>query len=154
MSSSCGQQGLSLEALLRAREDLLHLAHHPPVTNRTLFDSQLKAGGFSASDFYRAGYSAEILSEKYFWEDGDDLTPGEIEWKPCCAFFTASELRSAGYDDFQLRKACFSIRDLNEAGFPLPGVARARAARIRAKAARAVARATKTEKARSLVHFL
>ena len=135
--------GFSLEALLHAREGML-LWSHPPVTNRTLFDSQLKAGGFSASDFYRAGYRAEELSEKYFWRDGDDLTPGEIEWEPCCAFFTASELKSAGYDASQLRKAWFSVRDLNEAGFPLPGVARARVARTRAKAARAAARAART----------
>ena len=84
-----------MEDLLRARRNA-HLAIHPPVTIFTLFDSQLKAGGFSASDFRRAGYEAKDLSEEYFWRDGDDLTFGEIEWEQCCAFFTASELKNAG----------------------------------------------------------
>ena len=53
--------GFSLEDLMRAR-DLLHLAIDPPVTNRTLFDSQLKAAGFSACDFAKAGYEAVDLS--------------------------------------------------------------------------------------------
>ena len=110
--------GFSLEALVRAR-DLLGLASHPPATNRTLFDSQLKAAGFSAGDFAMAGYQAEDLSEKYFWQDGDVMTAGEVEWEECCAFFTASELRSAGYDASALRRACFSIQDLKEAGFSL-----------------------------------
>ena len=110
--------GFSLEALVRAR-DLLGLARHPPATNRTLFDSQLKAAGFSAGDFAMAGYRAEDMSEKYFWQDGDVMTAGEVEWEECCAFFTASELRSAGYDASALRRACFSIQDLKEAGFRL-----------------------------------
>ena len=111
--------GFSLEALVRAR-DLLGLAIHPPVTNRTLFDSQLKAAGFSAGDFAMAGYRAEDMSEKYFWQDGE-----EVEWEECCAFFTASELRSAGYDALALRRACFSIQDLQEAGFTLQEVTEA-----------------------------
>ena len=110
--------GFSLEELVRAR-GLLGLSIHPPVTNRTLFDSQLKAAGFSAGDFAMAGYQAEDLSEKYFWQDGDVMTPGEVEWEDCWAFFTASELRSAGYDASALRQACFSIQDLKEAGFGL-----------------------------------
>ena len=66
-----------------------------------------------------AGYQAEDLSEKYFWQDGDVMTAGEVEWEECCAFFTASELRSAGYNASALRRACFSIQDLKEAGFSL-----------------------------------
>ena len=116
--------GFSLYDLVRAR-DLLGLAALPPVTNRTLFDSQLKAAGFSAGDFAMAGYRAEDMSEKYFWQDGDDMTAGEVEWEECWAFFTASELRSAGYDAWALRGACFSIQDLKEAGFGLPEVTEA-----------------------------
>ena len=108
--------GFSLYDLVRAR-DLLGLAALPPVTNRTLFDSQLKAAGFSAGDFAMAGYAAWQLSEKYFWQDGFYF--GENEWEECCAFFTASELRSAGYDASALRRAKFSIQDLKEAGFSL-----------------------------------
>ena len=114
--------GFSLEALVRAR-DLFGLAIHPPVTNRTLFDSQLKAAGFSAHDFAMAGYKAEDMSEEYFWLDV--CTPGDREWEECRAFFTASELRSAGYDALALRRACFSIQDLQEAGFTLQEVTEA-----------------------------
>ncbi len=110
--------GFSLEAIVRARDQLL-LAYHPPVTRRTLFDSQLKAGGFSAGDFAMAGYQAEQLSYNWFWKDGVDTTAGEAEWEDCFAFFTASELRSAGYDASALRRACFSTQDLKEAGFSL-----------------------------------
>ena len=113
--------GFSLEDLLRARK-VAGLHYHPPVSNRTLFDSQLKAGGFSASDFHRAGYEAEDLSYEAFWQDGDELTYGEIEWEQCCAFFTASDLKSAGYDASALRKACFSVQDLKAAGFSLTEV--------------------------------
>ena len=111
--------GYSLGDVIRAR-DQLDLAVHPPVTNRTLFDSQLQAAGFSADDFAKAGYRARQLSYNWFWKDGDEITEGEAEWEDCCAFFTASELRSAGYDASALRDACFSTQDLKEAGFGLP----------------------------------
>ena len=81
-----------------------------------MLDSQLKAAGFSARDFKTAGYHAEQLSEKFFWRHGD-IFPGAIEWEPCCAFFTVSELKSAGYDAYELYMAWFSIQDLKEAGF-------------------------------------
>lgn len=110
--------GFRLEALMRAR-DLLGLARYPPVTSRSLFDSQLKAAGFSAVDFAMAGYRAEDMSEKYFRLVRDDMEAGEVEWEECCAFFTASELRSAGFDASALRRACFSIQDLKEASFSL-----------------------------------
>ena len=109
--------GFSLGDLMRARH---RFRYHPPVTKRTLFDSQLKAGGFSAGDFAKAGYRAEQLSYNWFWRDGDETTPGDAEWADCEAFFTASELRSAGYDASALRHACFSTQDLKEAGFGLP----------------------------------
>ncbi len=110
--------GFSLEDLVRAR-DQLRLAIHPPVTSRTLFDSQLKAAGFSAGDFAKARYEAEYLSYKYFWKDGAETEIGEIEWEQCHAFFTASELRSAGYNASALRQAYFDTQDLKEAGFSL-----------------------------------
>ena len=108
--------GFSLESLVNARTTA-GLVIHPPITNRTLFDSQLKAAGFTASDFYRAGFLATKLSEKYFWQNSDNTTSAELEWFHTYAFFSASELRSAGYDAFALRQACFSVRDLKEAGF-------------------------------------
>ena len=110
--------GFSLEDLVLAR-DQLHLAIHPPVTNRTLFDSQLKAAGFSAGDFAKAGYEAEVLSYEYFWKDGAETEIGDAEWEECYAFFTASELRSAGYNASALRRAYFNTQDLKEAGFSL-----------------------------------
>ena len=109
--------GFSLGDLMRARH---RFRYHPPVTKRTLFDSQLKAAGFSAGDFAKAGYRAEQLSYNWFWRDGDETTAGDLEWADCYAFFTASELRSAGYDSSALRHACFSSQDLKEAGFGLP----------------------------------
>ena len=60
--------GFSLEDLRFAR-DRTKQVFHPPVTNHLLFDSKLKAAGFSAGDFKRAGYSAEDLSENFFWRD-------------------------------------------------------------------------------------
>ena len=110
--------GFSLDDVLCAR-DQLALANFPPVTTRTLFDSQLKDAGFSADDFAKAGYRAEELSYSWFWKDWGETGERDSEWEGCCAFFTASELRSAGYDAFALRRACFSARDLKEAGFCL-----------------------------------
>ena len=88
---------------------------HPPPTNETLFDSQLKIGGFSASDFRAAGCPASRLSEPYFWETCSD-TPGDAEWDATCAFFNASELRRAGYSALELRCACFDLQELKDAG--------------------------------------
>ena len=109
--------GFSLADLLRAR-DHLALYVHPPVTNRTLFDSQLQAGRFTAGEFRDAGFPAEDLSENFFFRDGaETLTAGELEWEPCCAFFTAAELRSGGYTVRELKCACFDFRDVASAGY-------------------------------------
>ena len=107
--------GFSLKEVRRAA-DQLRLATHPHVTRRTLFDSQLKAAGFTAGDFKEAGCGAHQLSKKFFWRH-EDLSYGEVEREPCSAFFTASDLRSAGYDAYELYMARFSIQDLKEAGF-------------------------------------
>ena len=106
--------GFSLADLLRARSNI---SYHPPVTNRTLFDSQLKAGGFTAGEFRDAGYRAEDLSEKFFWRDGAALYVGDWEWEPCYAFFTAEELRSGGYTVRELKRACFDFDDVANAGY-------------------------------------
>ena len=58
--------GYNLNELLCARARLPHLCHRSPVTNRTLFDSQLRLAGYSANDFRDAGYSSIVLSYKYF----------------------------------------------------------------------------------------
>ena len=108
--------GFSLRELLSfldAGDQFLRI--HPPPTKRTLFDSQLKSGGFSAYDFRAAGCPASRLSASYFWKDA--LTPGEAEWDSTCAFFDVSELRSAGYSALELRCACFDLQELEEAGF-------------------------------------
>ena len=91
---------------------------HPPVTRLTLFDSQLKEAGYSARDFRAADYNAETLSEEYFYHDpyGEGLTPGDLEWWECCAFFNARELKEAGYSARELKSAFFSAHDLKEAG--------------------------------------
>ena len=49
--------GCSLKELVLARTHF-RLVDHPPVTKQTLFDSQLKDAGFSASDFRAAGFDA------------------------------------------------------------------------------------------------
>ena len=92
---------------------------HPPTTPHSLFDSQLKEAGYTASDFRNAGYKAAQLSEPAFWheDEGEKLTPGEIEWEECCAFFSASELKDAGYSLRDLKHAEFSEQELAEAGF-------------------------------------
>ena len=95
------------------------LREHPPVTRATLFDSQLKSAGYSAADSRAAGYSAKDLSEHIFFHCSDDegLTAGELEWEECCAFFTASELKDAGYDALELSAALFPMSELHSAGF-------------------------------------
>ena len=116
--------GFSLGSLVRAR-NLLGLSTHPPLRKRGFFDSQLKAAGYSAKDFATAGFQAFDLSYKFFWRYGGDTTPGEMEWEECYAFFTAAELKQAGYDASALQQASFSFQDLKEAGYKFDGVATA-----------------------------
>ena len=112
--------GYSLNELLYARLRLPQLNNHPPVTKRTLFDSQLQDAGYSAKEFREANFDATELS--YNWNmfplsDEEDLTPGDREWEPTYAFFTAGELLEAGYTERELRCACFSDEDLRDAGY-------------------------------------
>ena len=98
-----------------------------PICDRTHFlRLAVESCWVSAGDFANSGYRAEDLSSNWFWRDADKITEGEADFDECCAFFTASELRSAAYDASELRHACFSIQDLKEAGFGLPELTEAR----------------------------
>jgi hypothetical protein len=111
--------GYTLVDLLKCfPEDRHPLRIHPPASEFCLFDSQLKDAGYDAKDFKDAGYSASELSEKacYYCEAPDGLTPGELEWIQVGAFFTASELASAGYSVSELLDALFSEQELLSAG--------------------------------------
>ena len=90
--------GFSLSELVQAREKNLYpLDLHPPVTTKTLFDSQLKQAGYSAEDFRNAGYLADqLIYDADYWAD-PELTPGDLEWEETHAFFSAEELKTAGY---------------------------------------------------------
>ena len=113
--------GVPLDTLLR---DLLGLSTdrwaelrgHPPVKKYTLFDSQLQAAGYTASEFRSAGFTAQDLSYNYFLHDNQ--TPGELEWAQCNAFFDALDLKNAGFTAIELLHARFTLEDLQKAGFP------------------------------------
>ena len=108
-----------LKDVLQARHQSTRrhqLYGHPPVTEYTMFDSQLQSAGYTATDFRSAGFTAQDLSSKYFWRFAS--TAGEQEWAETCAFFDASALKEAGFNAIELLHACFSIEDLREAGFP------------------------------------
>jgi len=108
-----------LKDVLQARHQSTRrhqLYGHPPVTEYTMFDSQLQSAGYTATDFRSAGFTAQDLSSKYFWRFAS--TAGEQEWAETCAFFDASALKEAGFNATQLLDACFSNKDLREAGFP------------------------------------
>ena len=79
--------GFSLSELVQAREENLYQCHfHPPVTTKTLFDSQLKQAGYSAEDFRNAGYLADqLIYDADYWAD-PELTPGDLEWEETHAF--------------------------------------------------------------------
>ena len=112
------EAGFSLKELVFCFEDCdTHpLRIHPPVGKYTLFDSQLKKAGFSAVDFRDAGYHATELSFNHFHRE-EDMDPGDLDWEECMAFFTAGELKEAGYTFPELIAADFSRDELVEAGF-------------------------------------
>ena len=106
----------------------------PRVTNFSLFDAQLKHGGYTAADFRAAGYAADDLSEMVFMErfhrtrDGQPFEMGLCTiygWRcvtcevanEAFAFFTSTELKCAGYSAVDLYKARFSVDSLRHAGF-------------------------------------
>jgi hypothetical protein len=94
------------------------LITHPPATNFTLHNCQLKDAGYEAKDFKDAGYSASELSEDAcsYCEDPEGLTPGELDWIELGAYFTASELVSAGYSASELLGARFPESELLSVG--------------------------------------
>ena len=112
------EAGFSLKELGCCFEDR-HNCHplrtHPPVGKYTLFDSQLKDGGFSAVDFRDAGYPATELSSNHFHREA--LSMGDLEWEDCMAFFTADELKEAGYTADELKEAGYTFRELIAARF-------------------------------------
>ena len=80
----------------------------------TLFDRQLKDAGYSAVDFRDAGYHASELSSNSVYKKEE---PDDWEWEDICAFFTAGELKGAGYTFRELTDAAFTANELVEAGF-------------------------------------
>ena len=111
--------GYTLKELLHCfPEDPHPLRIHPPMRSFTLFDCQLKDAGYDAKDFKDAGYHAGQLSERacYHCEDPKGLTPGDFEWLAYGAYFTASELVSAGYGASELLAARFTGSELLSAG--------------------------------------
>ena len=98
--------GFALSEIINARANVPSLKHaHPPKTRKTLFDSQLKLAGYSASDFRRNGYTACRLSSTHFYNRDPDMTEGEREWDETMAFFTVEELTQAGFDAEEVRIA-------------------------------------------------
>ena len=112
--------GYTLEEVVCCFQRSHPLRIHPPVTDSSLFDSQLKRAGYSAADFRAARYPAHVLSERYFYKDADIygyLYPSDMQWEECIAFYTALELKEAGYDIHELSAALFTMSELLAAGF-------------------------------------
>ena len=111
--------GYSLAELVNCFPSDKHPARrHPPLTPRTLFDSQLQKAGYTAFDFRNAGYTAHELSKAFFWRGYSraKLTAGKAQWEECHAFFSASELINAGYSLEELEHAKFSGQEIEDAG--------------------------------------
>ena len=97
--------GFALREIMNARDNVSVLKHaHPPKTRKTLFDSQLKLAGYTATDFRQNGYTACELSSTHFY-NWDASTAGEREWDETMAFFTVEELTQAGFDAEEVRIA-------------------------------------------------
>ena len=100
--------GYTLRDLLHCFPEPDHpLRQHPFKTSFTLFDIQLKDAGYEAKDFKDAGYSVFKLSEHYGREN---------DWAKVGAYFTASELASAGYSASELLAAGFAESEILSAG--------------------------------------
>ena len=113
--------------------------YRPYVTGRSLFDSQFKAGGYTATDFRAAGYAASQLSEIFFMSSFHRTRAGQpFELGLCStygwscvtcevanevfAFFTVTELKCAGYSAVDLHNALFPVEHLRHAGFSFQDV--------------------------------
>ena len=110
------EAGFSLKELVCCFEDRHShsLRRLLPGGECTLFDRQLKDAGFSAVDFRDAGYHASELSSNFVYKK---VEPDDWEWEDICAFFTAGELKEAGYTFRELIDAAFTANELVEAGF-------------------------------------
>ena len=97
--------GFALRDVLHARARFPSLDAHPPESSSTLFDSQLKKAGYTATDFRQIGYSACQMSRIHFLTEDPEMTEGEREWEETMAFFSADELREAGFDAEEVRIA-------------------------------------------------
>ena len=98
--------GFSLVDIIKARVRIPELTRsHPPPSPLTLFDAQLKSAGYGAAHFRRAGYTVCGLSETYFYNEDQHMTPGERDWGETMAFFTSEELLDAGFDAEEVRFA-------------------------------------------------
>ena len=110
------EAGFSLKELVCCFEDRHShsLRRLLPGGECTLFDSQLKDAGFSAVDFRDAGYHASELSLSFFYNNNE---PRDWGLEEIYAFFTADELKEAGYTFRELVDAAFTRNELVEAGF-------------------------------------
>ena len=100
--------GFALSEVINARANVPSLRHaHPPKTRKTLFDSQLKLAGYTATDFRQNGYTACEMSSTHFYtrDPGPGMIAGEREWDETMAFFTVEELAQAGFDAEEVRIA-------------------------------------------------
>ena len=70
----------------------------PPLTTKTLLDSELQQAGFSADDFRNATYRAhQLIYIADCWADSE-MTLAELQWKETFSFFLPEQLKTAGYD--------------------------------------------------------
>ena len=98
--------GFALSEIINARANVPSLKHaHPPKSRKTLFDSQLKKAGYTATDFRQNVYTACEMSSTHFYTHDPDMTPVELEWDETMAFFTVEELTQAGFDAEEVRIA-------------------------------------------------
>ena len=108
------EAGFSLKELVCCFGD----RHRHPLRQHlgecTLFDRQLKDAGYSAVDFRDAGYHASELSSNFFYNNNE---PRDWVLEEIYAFFTADELKEAGYTLRELVDAAFTRNELVEAGF-------------------------------------
>ena len=121
--------GYTLSELIRCFPANDHpLRAHPHPTMFTLFDCQLKYAGYDAKDFKDAGYLASDLSVHAcnYCEHPDGLGPDDLDWIDVGAYFTASELASAGYSARELLAACFCDSEILSAGCSSEELANAR----------------------------
>ena len=66
---------------------------------------------------FRAKRRAGELKNHYNIFYNKELEPADWDWEDCCAFFTAEELKEAGYTLRELIDAAFTANELVEAGF-------------------------------------